>query len=78
MMNVPDAWWIGQGLPEMSPYEAELQNELDTLKLELREADHMLYLADDDKVPALELRMAEIEERINTTSRELRYLRYYA
>jgi hypothetical protein len=81
MRNVPDAWWIGRGPSEASPYEIELQNELDTQRLELRKADRMLCLVDDDdhiKIAMLELLITETEERINTILRELRYLRYYA
>lgn len=79
MQHVPDAWWIGRGLPEQSPIETELCEELDALTASMREADRLLARADESdvaKVASLELLMAHMLERAEEIERDLRSIRY--
>ena len=79
MQHVPDAWWIGRGLPEQSPIETELCEELDTLTASMREADRLLARTDESdvaKVASLELLMAHMLERVEEIERDLRSIRY--
>ena len=80
MQHVPDAWWIGRGLPEQSPIETELCDELDALTASMREADRLLARTDESdvaKVASLELLMTQMQERIEEIERDLRSIRYY-
>ena len=80
MQHVPDAWWIGRGLPGQSLLEEELCEELDTLTASMREADRLLARTDESdvaKVASLELLMTQMQERIEEIERDLRSIRYY-
>jgi hypothetical protein len=79
MQHVPDAPWIGRGLPEQSPIETELCDELDALTASMREADRLLARTDESdvaKVASLELLMTQMQERIEEIERDLRSIRY--
>ena len=80
MQHVPDAWWIGRGLPEQSPIETELCEELDALRSMMSKIDRRLARADESdvaKVASLELLMAHMLERAEEIERDLRSIRYY-
>jgi len=80
MQHVPDAWWIGRGLPEQSPIETELCEELDTLTASMREADRLLARTDESdvaKVASLELLMTQMQERIEEIERDMRSMWHY-
>jgi len=79
MQHVPDAWWIGRGLPEQSPIETELCEELDALRSMMSKIDRRLARADESdvaKVASLELLMAHMLERAEEIERDLRSIRY--
>lgn len=78
MQHVPDAWWIGRGLPEQSPIENELCEELDALRSMMIKMERRLVVdeADVTKVASLELLMTHMLERIEEIERDLRSIRY--
>jgi hypothetical protein len=79
MQHVPDAPWIGRGLPEQSPIETELCEELDALRSMMSKIDRRLARADESdvaKVASLELLMAHMLERAEEIERDLRSIRY--
>lgn len=74
MQHVPDAWWIGRGLPEQSPIETELCEELDALRSVLRRIDELL-----DTAPHAESLASlgyQVQERVEEIERDLRSIRY--
>jgi hypothetical protein len=75
MQHVPDAWWIGRGLPGQSPIETELCEELDTLRSVMSTIDRLL-----DTSPHAESLASlgyQVQERIEEIERDLRSIRYY-
>ena len=79
MQHVPDAWWIGRGLPGQSLLEEELTDELDALCSVMSKIDRRLARADESdvaKVASLELLMAHMLERAEEIERDLRSIRY--
>ena len=74
MQHVPDAWWIGRGLPEQSPIEEELTDELDALRSVMSTIDRLL-----DTSPHAESLVSlgyQVQERIEEIERDLRSMWY--
>jgi hypothetical protein len=74
MQHVPDAWWIGRGLPDQSPIEEELTDELDALRSVMSTIDRLL-----DTSPHAESLVSlsyQVQERIEEIERDLRSMWY--
>jgi hypothetical protein len=74
MQHVPDAWWIGRGLPGQSLLEEELTDELDALRSVMSTIDRLL-----DTSPHAESLVSlsyQVQERIEEIERDLRSMWY--
>jgi hypothetical protein len=75
MQHVPDAWWIGRGLPGQSLLEEELTDELDALCSVMSTIDRLL-----DTSPHAESLASlgyQVQERIEEIERDLRSMWHY-